>query len=110
MLGPLLETFVLQELRRQASGLPVSPGFYHYRDRDGAEVDIVIEQGLTAVAGIEIKSAASVSESDFRSLRKLKEIAGEYFKHGVVLYDGEACIRFGEDFHAVPVRMLWNEE
>ncbi len=110
LLGPLLETFVLQELRRQASSLPTPPNFFHYRDRDGAEVDIVIEQGPGAVAGIEIKSAASVSESDFRGLRKLKEIAGASFRHGVVLYDGEACIRFGEHFHAVPLRMLWESE
>ena len=108
ILGPLLETFVLQELRRQASAMPLPPDFFHYRDRDGAEVDIVIELGATAIAGVEIKAAASVSESDFRGLRKLKEIAGSHFKHGVVLYDGEACIRFGTHFHAVPVRMLWD--
>jgi len=106
ILGPLLETFVLQELRRQASWAPVPTEFFHFRDRDGVEVDIVLEQGAGSIAGIEVKAAASVAESDFRGLRKLKELAGPRFARGVVLYDGEACIRFGEQFHAVPLRTL----
>ena len=72
-------------------------------------MDIVLERGAGAIAGVEVKSAGSVSESDFRGLRKLKEIAREQFTHGVVQYDGEACIRFSEHFHAVPLRMLWEE-
>ncbi len=66
----------------------------------------MLEQGAGSLAGIEVKSAASVAESDFRGLPKLKELAGPGFAHGVVLYDGEACIRFGEQFHAVPLRTL----
>jgi predicted AAA+ superfamily ATPase len=54
-LGPLLETFVLQELRRQASWQPDPIEFFHYRDRDDFEVDVVLEFGSTAVAGIEIR-------------------------------------------------------
>ena len=33
-LGPLLETFVLQELRRQANWRPDPIDFFHFRDRD----------------------------------------------------------------------------
>lgn len=40
-LSPLLENFVLQELRRQASWRPDPIEFFHYRDRDDFEVDIV---------------------------------------------------------------------
>src|SRR5207253_4008502 len=54
-LGPLLETFVLQQLRRQASWRPDPVDFFHYRDRDDFEVDIVLEFGSVAVAGIEVK-------------------------------------------------------
>jgi predicted AAA+ superfamily ATPase len=105
--GSLLETFVLQELQRQASGRHDPLTFFHFRDRDGYEVDIVIERGAHALAGIEVKAAASVTEADFRGLRKLREAAGQRFAHGVVLYDGEATIPFGERLHAVPIRALW---
>lgn len=106
-LGPLLETFVLQELRRQASGRAEPLSFFHYRDRDGFEVDIVIERGAGAIAGIEVKASASVSEHDLRGLRKLRESTGARFVRGVVLYDGEAAIDFGGNLHAVPLRTLW---
>ena len=108
-LGPLLETFVLQELRRQASWHPDPIDFFHYRDRDDFEVDIVLERGSTAVAGVEVKAAASVNEADFRGLRKLRDAAGQRFAAGVVLYDGTAATPFGDNLFAVPVRRLWEE-
>ena len=51
LLGQLLETFVYQELRRQANWHADPVSFFHFRDRDGAEVDIVIERGTQALAG-----------------------------------------------------------
>lgn len=106
ILGAMLETFVLQELRRQASGMPALIGFFPFRDRDDFEVDIVLERG-TSIAGVEVKAAASVNESDFRGLRKLKAVAGPRFVSGVVLYDGAAIIPFGGGLFAVPIRVLW---
>ncbi|MBK9093516.1 MAG: ATP-binding protein [Anaerolineae bacterium] len=103
----LLETFVFQELRRQASWHETALSFYHFRDKDGAEVDLVLEQGVRAVAGIEVKAAATVTETDFRGLRKLQADAGERFVVGVVLYDGEASVGFGPGLFAVPIRALW---
>ncbi len=105
--GQLLETFVFQELRRQASWHEAAITFHHFRDKDGAEVDIVLERGVRAVAGIEVKASATVTAADFRGLRKLKEAAGKRFVAGVVLYDGEASASFGEGLYAVPLRLLW---
>jgi len=105
--GGLLETFVLQELRRQAAASEEPTEFFHYRDRDRYEVDVVVERGAHSVAGVEVKAAASVSERDLRGLRKLRKASGDRFAHGVVLYDGEATIPFGERVHAVPLRTLW---
>lgn len=106
LLGRLLETFVHQELRRMASGHPDPHAFHHYRDKDGAEVDIVIERGQ-AVAGVEVKAAATVNRADFRGLRKLRNAMGPRFAGGVVLYDGELGVPFGERLRAVPLRQLW---
>ena len=106
-LGPLLETFVFQELRRQASWHEASIGFHHFRDKDGAEVDIVLERGARAVAGVEVKAAATVTATDFRGLRKLRDAAGKRFVGGVVLYDGESSVGFGDGLYAVPIRALW---
>jgi predicted AAA+ superfamily ATPase len=107
LLGQLLETFVYQELNREASGRGDRLRFHHFRDRDGAEVDIVIERGVNAVAGVEVKAGATVTTSDFRGLRKLAQAAGHRFVRGVVLYDGESVLPFGERLQAVPIRLLW---
>jgi hypothetical protein len=106
-LGQLLETFVYQELRRQAGWHASTIGFHHYRDKDGAEVDIVLERGAREVAGIEVKASATVTAADFRGLRKLVAAAGKRFTAGVVLYDGEATAGFGDGLYAVPIRRLW---
>ena len=105
--GPLLETFVYQELRRQASWRPDPFTFFHYRDKDGAEGDIVIERGAQAIAGVEVKSSSTVTASDFRGLRKLRAATGKRFTSGIVLYDGEGALPFGDRMYAVPVRALW---
>lgn len=106
-LGQLLETFVYQELRRQASWRDDDIRFHHFRDKDGVEVDVVLERGGRHLAGIEVKAAATVTAADFRGLRKLRDAAGRRFRAGVVLYDGEASVGFGEGLYAVPIRALW---
>ena len=68
---------------------------YHYRDKDKVEVDIVIERG-NALAGVEVKAGATVRGDDFKGLRKLARTAGNQFAGGVVLYDGELPLSFGD--------------
>lgn len=105
--GQMLETFVLQELKRQSSAYVKPINFYHFRDRDGVEVDIVLEQGYQSIAGIEVKASATVKSEDFRGLRKLALAIGDRFRQGVILYDGETTIRFDEKLYCVPIRQLW---
>ena len=107
LLGQLLETFVFQELRRQASWHEAPMAFFHFRDKDGVEVDLVLERGAGMIAGVEVKASGTVTASDFRGLRKLARAAGAGFAGGVVLYDGETSASFGDRLHAVPISLLW---
>lgn len=106
-LGHLLESFVYNELRRQASGACCDVRFYHYRDKDKVEVDIVMEESGGSIAAVEVKASASVFDKDFRGLRKLRAAVGKDWKTGIVLYDGERILPFGEGMHAVPISALW---
>lgn len=106
--GQLLETFVYQELRRQASWHEEPFTFHHFRDKDGDEVDVVLESG-GKLTGVEVKAAATVSSTDFRGLRKLQSAVGARLVAGVVLYDGDAVVPFGEGLYAVPLSRLWEE-
>ena len=107
LLGQLLETFVFQELRRQAGWHEEPAAFFHFRDKDGVEVDLVIERGAGLIAGVEVKAAGTVTASDFRGLRKLAGATGADFAGGVVLYDGETAAGFSDRLYAVPLSRLW---
>lgn len=110
LLGQLLETFVFQELRRQASWCEQAIRFHHLRDKDGYEVDILLEREGHEIAGIEVKAAATVTNRDFRALRKLQSAVGERFAAGVVLYNGESAVRFSNQLWAIPIAALWGGE
>ena len=107
LFGQFLETFVFQELQRQAICQEQPLAFCHYRDKDQVEVDVVIERGEMAVAGVEVKASATVTPGDFRGLRRLKKVAGARFVSGVVVYDGDVTASFGEGMFAVPLRSLF---
>lgn len=107
--GPAFETFVTTELLRQAQWQLDVPRAFHFRDRDGREVDLVFERRNGTVAGVEIKAAASVTASDFRGLRHLRDKLGDRFKLGVLLYTGEQPLSFGDRLAAVPISGLWAE-
>jgi len=55
-------------------------------------VDIVVEDRVGALVGIEVKAGATVNTGDFKGLRKLAEACGSDFKLGVVLYEGETSV------------------
>ncbi len=106
LFGRLLETFVYQELRRLASWREEAVIFSHFRDKDKVEVDVVLESG-GRVAGVEVKAASTVTEGDFKGLRKLQDAVRNKFAAGVVIYDGGAVAGFGTNLYAVPISCLW---
>jgi uncharacterized protein len=107
ILGPLLETFFFSEVMKQVSWLDETCRLHHYRDKDKDEVDIVVENESGAIVGLEIKAGATVNAGDFRGLRKLSEASGHNFKLGLVLYDAENTVSFGERMFAAPISSLW---
>ena len=106
--GPLFETFVHSELTKQATWFEDEISFYHYRDKDGDEVDIVLENDIGEIIGIEVKAASTVQKSDFRGLQKLCTATGDNFKLGIVLHDGDNTLSFGDKILAAPFSALWS--
>lgn len=105
--GALLESFTFSELLKlmTASHLRLQP--HHFRDRDGREVDIVLERDDGMIAGIEVKASATVKAGDFKGLQALAEACGDRFVRGVVLYDGTDIVPFGARLAAAPLSSLW---
>ncbi len=107
LLGRMLETFVVGELRKQLSWIAPHASLYHFRTGGGSEVDVVLEQTDGSVAGVEVKGSATVTASDFVALQALRDQLGKRFRTGLVLYLGDRVIPFGEKLWLVPVPALW---
>jgi hypothetical protein len=105
--GMMLESFVAMELTRQLDWADARARLHHFRDKDGYEVDLVLESNAGAVAGVEVKASATVRLSDFKGLKRLRRLAGDRFTCGVVLHAGEQTLPFGDGLWAVPVSGLW---
>lgn len=106
--GHLLESFVYNELQKQACWINEDLQFYHYRDKDKVEVDCIIENASGDYFAIEVKASATLNPSDFVGLKRFKTIADKQFKLGVLLYDGEQTIAYGDNLFAVPIGALWS--
>ena len=106
-MGGLLESFVVQQLIAQAAWTDPDLRFWHYRDRHGHEVDLVMTRGRETW-GVEVKAATGVEPRDARGLRRLAAACGRDFRGGVVICTGEGVWRLGDPrIHSVGVRELW---
>lgn len=105
--GPLLETFVLNELHRQTTWLDDEVRLHYLRDRDGAEVDIVAEAADGRIVAIEVKSSPSASIADDRWLSWLRDKTGDDFITGVVFHTGPRAFRLGDRLSALSISYLW---
>jgi predicted AAA+ superfamily ATPase len=81
--GHVLESFLLQQLIAQAGATEPDLRFWHFRDKDLVEVDVVISRGRK-VWGVEVKAGATVTAADGAGLRRLAQIAGRSLQ-GVVV-------------------------
>lgn len=106
-IGPLVENFVLSELARQLSWTAEPVRLYHYRDRDGFEVDAILEHASGELVAIEVKAAETVRADDFRGIKHLASRHDDRLIAGIVLYAGSQPLPFGEKLRAWPIDALW---
>lgn len=106
-LGPLLETWVFAELLKLVHEMDDDLRLAFHRTRDGEEVDFVIEHRDGGLIAIEVKAAASASVADFKGLRHLQQACGDALRLGVLLYDGDTAVPFGQRLWAAPFGHLF---
>ena len=105
--GSVLETFVFGELFKQMTPADGDYRLMYCRDADKVEVDVVIENAAGQLVCVEVKASATVKESDLRGLKKLASLAGDQFKMGLLLYDGDETLPLGDKIWAAPLATLW---
>ncbi len=105
--GHLLESFVVQQLVAQAGWTDPDLRFWHYRDKDQVEVDLVITRGRQTW-GVEVKSAVTATPADGQGLRRLAEQCGADYQGGVLLYAGANAFSLNDRRNlAMPLARLW---
>lgn len=106
-LGGILESYIFNELQRSLPLQDEDFRLYHWRSTEKREVDILVDAG-TKLVGIEVKSAATVSNDDFKHLRWFaNEGPGRSRTFtGIVFYMGTEKLSFGDRQFALPVSCL----
>lgn len=108
LLGRVLDTFVVAQLRPECVVSGLSPRLFHVRDANGRhEVDILAEFPDGSVMGFEVKADTAPGPDAARHLRWLRGALGDRFVAGVVLHTGPRPWRIDDDIYAIPICALW---
>jgi len=106
MAGAFFETFIIGEILRSYSNAGILDlPFYFYRDRDGNEIDLLIEDGGTLYP-IEIKKHADPEKSDVSKFHILDKIPNVKRGQGGVVCLYENLITLQGNDKTIPVTML----
>jgi predicted AAA+ superfamily ATPase len=107
LLGRLLDTFVMAQLRPEAEVSALRPRLYHLREKEGRhEIDIVGEVG-TGVVAVEVKATAAPTAADASHLVFLRDRLGDRFLGGAVLHTGPRAFVLSDRVFALPICALW---
>ena len=106
-LAPLLKGVALVELLRQRDASAVDYRLGHLRERNGLEVDVLVELPDETVYGIEIRTAAGFRPHQFRALEALAVRAGSRFRGGIVLNTAPAGFKYRPGMWGLPISALW---
>jgi predicted AAA+ superfamily ATPase len=106
--GPLIETFIVNELAKQATWSDNPVRLHHWRISGGAEVDVVLERDDGQIIAVECKANDTVTHNDFRGLAKLRDLLGPQFVQGIVVNTGRhGALGFGDRLVSIPMAALW---
>ena len=106
-MGHLLESFVAHQFVTQAGWTDPDLRFWHFRDKDGQEVDLVVTIG-SRTWGIEVKATSTPGRSAGRGMMRLAALCGDDFEGGILLYNGRDILPMDDArMLAVPLREMW---
>lgn len=91
--GALFENLVVVEFVKHALNQGRLPRLHFYRDSQGLEVDLLVEDGLPPgqIGLVEIKSGQTYHGGFAQPMRKLSELLGAQVARRMVVYGGSEC-------------------
>ena len=108
LVGSLIDTFVVAQLRTEISVAESPSSMFHLRQADGRhEVDLVLEGPAGRIVAIEIKAHASPTRAMARHLEWLRDELADQFVVGVIFHTGPRPFQLAEQIWALPIASLW---
>ena len=108
LLGRLIESFVINQLRAETVLMSRGPQLCHLRVADGRrEVDLIADYGARGIVAVEVKATTAPSTADARHLIWLRNQLGNHFTAGAVLHIGRRKYSLSEQIDAIPICALW---
>ena len=108
LLGRIIDTFVVSQLRPEIEASHVQPRLHHLRlDGGRHECDLIAETADGRIIAIEVKSSAAPKVDHARHLAWLRNELGTKFVAGIVLHTGPRRFALGERIVALPISSLW---
>lgn len=109
LLGRMIETFVMAQLRAEQAQYDHPPRLCHLRTDGGLhEVDVIAEVGYQKIIGVEIKARSSATREHARHLIWLRDQLGDAFVAGVVLHTGPHVYPLDDRIVAAPIACIWS--
>ena len=107
LLGRVIETFVMAQLRVEAASADARIRMHHLRAEGGArEVDIIAEVGARELVAFEVKATSAPTVADARHLIWLMQNI-EHVRSAVVFHTGPSTFKLTPSIWAAPISSLW---
>ncbi len=110
LLGRVIETFVVAQIRAEVALMSPAPRLYHLRTGEGRqEIDLVVEVGARRQVAIEIKATSSPDSGDARHLRWFRRELGDDCVATVLFHTGPFMFTLDDGTIAAPISALWSQ-
>lgn len=104
MAGQIFETFVISEIIKSYFFRGKQPPLYYYRDKEGREIDLLIEQEGT-LTPVEIKKAINITDEDVKHIRYFQKNIKNSSKGAVICLD-KSLRPFDRNIQIVPTGFI----
>lgn len=103
LIGQLFENLVVMDLVKNIYNKGKSGGLYFYRDSNGMEIDVLLQQGRKLIP-IEIKSSSTYRPELLKGLKRFTELS-DAIESGFLVYGGDPFL-FSNNIRAIRFNQL----
>ena len=105
MNGSIFETYVVSEIVKSYLYNGVKPNLYYYRDKDGQEIDLLIEEN-GKLYPVEIKRKSTPDKGDIKHFDVITNILKKSRGEGAVVCAANTHLPLSDDVTVIPVEYL----